>query len=259
MVLCRNYQRAKRRLLEQLKPGGFAVVNADDPVSQKLIDELDCPTMTIGIQEPADLTATVLERHPSEQTFMLDVGDESIVIRTHVIGDGHVYNCLTAAAVALAMGLDPAKIVRGIESVTALPNRLQRIECGQSFGVFVDACHTASSLNNALRTLRPVCQGDLHCVIGVDHRLSEVARAQIGRTLERLTDRCVLTGTRFDRKMSLRTAHDVLDGFDRPAQGHLMPDRQSHLLDARASEARRHDLAGRWHRIGRSRSGSAAR
>ena len=25
--------------------------------------------------------------------------------------------------------------------------------------------------------------------------------------------------------MSLRTAHDVLDGFDRPAQAHLMPDR----------------------------------
>ena len=34
-----------------------------------------------------------------------------------------------------------------------------------------------------------------------------------------------MTSTRFDRKLSLRTAHEVLDGFDRPAQAHLMPNR----------------------------------
>ena len=46
----RNYQHAKLRLLDQLKPSGFAVLNADDPVSRTLIDECDCATMTIGIE-----------------------------------------------------------------------------------------------------------------------------------------------------------------------------------------------------------------
>ncbi len=221
----RNYQQAKMRLLEHLKPAGFAVLNADDPVCQALIDECDCGVMTFGMDSPADLTATVLERHTSEQTFLLDAGDESIAIRTHIIGDGHIYNCLAASAVALAMGLDPATVIRGIESVTEMRGRLQRIECGQPFGAFVDACHTPHALLNVLQTLRPVCSGNLHCLVGIDHRQSDQARAQLGRALERVTDKCVLTATRFDRKMSLRTAHDVLDGFDRPAQAHLMPDR----------------------------------
>jgi UDP-N-acetylmuramoyl-L-alanyl-D-glutamate--2,6-diaminopimelate ligase len=221
----RNYHTAKKRLLDQLKPSGFAVINVDDASSRSLMDEIDCATMTIGIARPADLTATLLERHASEQTFLLDAGDESIVMRTQVIGDGHIYNCLAAAAVALGLGIDPSTIVRGIESVVALPKRLQRVECGQSFGVFIDELHTPPSLGNAIRTLRPICTGNIHCVMGIDHRLSEIARAQIGRLLERSADKCVLTGTRFDRKMSLRTAHEVLDGFDRPAQAHLMPDR----------------------------------
>jgi UDP-N-acetylmuramoyl-L-alanyl-D-glutamate--2,6-diaminopimelate ligase len=220
-----NYRAAKRRLLDQLKPGGFAVMNVDDPLSRPLIDEMDCATITIGMGEPADLSATLLERHASEQTFLLDVGDESMVIRTSMIGDAHIYNCLAASAVALTLGIDPAAIVRGIESIAEIQNRLQRIECGQPFGVFIDGSYTPQSLGHAIETLRGVCRGDIHCVMGINPRVSEAALAQIGQTLERGVDRCVLTGTRFDRKMSLRTAHEVLDGFDRPAQAHLMPDR----------------------------------
>jgi UDP-N-acetylmuramoyl-L-alanyl-D-glutamate--2,6-diaminopimelate ligase len=237
----RNYQVAKLRLLDQLKPAGFVVLNADDAVSRPLIKQLDWPTVTIGIQQPAELTATLLERHASEQTFLLDAGDESIVIRTHVIGDGHIYNCLSAAAVALRLGVEATHIVRGLEQVTALPNRLQRVECGQPFGVFIDASHTPHSLANALQTLRPVCSGNLHCLLGIDHNLPDTARAQLGRNLERYADSWLLTATRFDRRMSLRTAHEVLDGFDRPAQAHLMPDRAQAICWALA-QAKAGDL-----------------
>jgi UDP-N-acetylmuramoyl-L-alanyl-D-glutamate--2,6-diaminopimelate ligase len=221
----KNYQAAKLRLLDQLKPGGLTVLNVDDAVSRALTSQLDGPVITVGMNEPAELTATLLERQASEQMFLCDAGDESIVVRTRVIGDGHIYNCLSAAAVALSWGLDSATIVRGIESVTTVPNRLQRVECGQSFGVFVDAAHTPRSLGNVLQTLRSVCSGSLHCLLGADHRLPEITRAELGRYLERFTDAAILTGTRFDRKMSLRSAHEILDGFDRPAQAHVMPDR----------------------------------
>ncbi|MCP4192022.1 MAG: hypothetical protein GY768_15530 [Planctomycetaceae bacterium] len=221
----RNYHLAKARLLKHLKPGGFAVLNADDAVSCSLLATLDIPALTIGLHKPAELSATLIERHPSEQTFLLDAGDESIAIRTQIIGDAHIYNCLTAAAVALTLGIDPNKVVRGIESIESVPCALQRIECGQAFGAFVDASYTAESLGNVLQTLEEVTAGRLHCVLGVDHRVSTAGRARTGQILEKFADATVLTSSRFDRKMSLNTAHDVLDGFDRPSQGHLMPDR----------------------------------
>ncbi len=220
-----NYQNAKKRLVNHLKPGGVAVLNTDDPVCRVLIEELDVPVMTYGLVHPAELTATVLERHACEQTFLLEAGDESHVVRTPIIGDGHVANCLAAAAVGLVAGLDLADIIRGLEMVEAAPGCLQRVECGQPFSLFVDHSATPHALANLLGTLRKVTTGNLICLLGVDHRQAEATRAQTGRVLERWCDTSVLTASRLDRKMALNAAHDVLDGFDRPAQAHVMPQR----------------------------------
>lgn len=214
-----------KQLLDQLKPGGFAVLNADDLSSKALLDQLDVPVLTVGLQRPADLTATLLERHPSEQTFLLETGDESHVVRTAMIGDDHLLYCLAAAAVGLVMGVSPNQIVQGLEAVQTVPGRLQRVECGQPFSVYIDRSTNPSALARNLTTLRAVCSGRLHCLAGVDLRVPPIRRAQMGRVLERLADRSVLTGTRLNRKLPLPAAHDALDGFDRPAQAHLMPNR----------------------------------
>jgi UDP-N-acetylmuramoyl-L-alanyl-D-glutamate--2,6-diaminopimelate ligase len=237
----RNYRAAKQRLFSLLKTGGVAVSNADDVACRSLMRHLNCAALTVGIERTADLTATLLERHPSEQTFLMDIGDESIVIRTPIIGDGHIYNCLAATAVALTLGIESESIVRGIESIVEVPRRLQRLECGQPFGVFVDQAQSPESLSNVVGTLRPICRGDLVCVMGIDPAMSESQRAELGSTLERSVDRCVLTSARFDRKLSLRIAHEVLDGFDRPAQAHLMPNRARAICWALA-EARPGDV-----------------
>ena len=63
-----------------------------------------------------------------------------------MIGDHHIYNCLMATAIGLAEGIDLNTIVRGLETVTRVPGRLERIECGQPFGVFVDYAHTPDAL-----------------------------------------------------------------------------------------------------------------
>ena len=75
-------------------------------------------------------------------------------VRTQMIGDHHVSNCLVAAAVGLAYGFELAVIVRGLESVSAVPGRLERIECGQPFGVFVDYAHTPDALATVLDAMR---------------------------------------------------------------------------------------------------------
>ena len=38
--------------------------------------------------------------------FVLSAGDESVGVRTAIVGDHHVYNCLAAAATALAYGIE---------------------------------------------------------------------------------------------------------------------------------------------------------
>jgi UDP-N-acetylmuramoyl-L-alanyl-D-glutamate--2,6-diaminopimelate ligase len=161
-----NYRRAKERLLTQLSPHGFAVVNADDRACEQLLSRIDHPTLTIGIRSDAEITATVIERFPSEQTFLLTAGNDSAAVRTPMIGDHHVYNCLAAAAVGLVYGVDLATVVRGLESVQHLPGRLERIECGQPFSVYVDHARTPDTLACSLRALRQTARGRVICVFG---------------------------------------------------------------------------------------------
>ena len=93
-----------------------------------------------------------------------------------MIGDHHVANCLVAAAVGLIYGIDLADVARGLEQVEQVPGRMERLECGQPFGAFVDYAHTPDALEICLKTLREVTEGRLICVFGAggDRKLRAV-------------------------------------------------------------------------------------
>jgi UDP-N-acetylmuramoyl-L-alanyl-D-glutamate--2,6-diaminopimelate ligase len=220
-----NYRRAKRRLFQQLKPNGFAVVNVDDPTTRSLIPQLDVPQITVGMHADATLQAQVIDRCPSEQTFLLSAGQETVPVRTRTIGDQYVYFCLAAAAVGLVMGIDLTTVVQGIESLENVPGRLERLECGQTFGVFVDCAHTPDALAISLATLRQVTAGRLICVYGAAHGTSGDTRASLGRVVERSADLNIITSNDPLHEEPLQISHDILDGYRKPGRAHVIPDR----------------------------------
>ncbi len=227
-----NYHRAKERLLGMLKPGGFAVLNADDEACQRLGERVDAPLLTYGMFSEADVTASVIERQKCEQTFYLRAGDELIPVRTRIIGDAHVSSCLAAATVGLALGIELPTIVRGLEAVERIPGRMERIECGQEFGVFVDAARSPERLAYVLRTLRKVTSGRLICVAGAPGGRKKSGRAWLGRVLERSCDVPILTADDPRYEEPLAIAHDLLDGFQRAAKAHVSPNRKRAIAAA---------------------------
>ena len=161
-----DYRAAKAKLFDGLRSEGVAVLNRDDSGSAFCLNHLNGPVLTVGMNGPAEVTGVLVEQFVSEQTFFMTAGSDTIPVRTHMIGAHHVYNCLTASAVGLALDLDLPTIVSAIESIDFIPGRLERIERGQLFGVFVDFAHTPDALTTSLRTLRGVTQGRLICVFG---------------------------------------------------------------------------------------------
>ena len=245
-----NYRRIKSRLFEHLKPDGAAVVNADDSASRFALSRLDRPVLTVGLHTTADLTAEVIERHACEQTFLLTAGDETAAIQTRMIGDHHVYNCLSAAAVGLLMGLELTTIARGLEAVDSIPGRLEPVVCGQPFGVYVDAARSPDALAVTLRTLRQVTTGRVICVYGADADSDPAHRPLLGRVVERVAHLGVITNDNPRGQQPLQIAHDILDGYDRPARAHVLPNRAEAIRWA-LSQARPGDavlIAGKGER-----------
>lgn len=247
-----NYHRAKQRVLTLLKPGGFAVLNADDEGCQRLVPQVESPLLTYGIHSEADVAASLIERQLSEQTFYISAGTELMPVRTRIIGDAHMSSCLAAATIALALGVDLATIVRGLEGVERIPGRMERIECGQSFGVLVDGARSPERLAYVLRTLRKATRGRLICVMGATGGKNRRGRAWLGRVLERSCDVPVLTADDPQYEEPLAIAHDLLDGFQRAAKAQVLPNRRR-AIEAALSMARPGDtvvIAGKGDRKG---------
>ncbi len=220
-----NYRRAQTRLMKCLKPHGMVVLNADDPTTHFLLNDLRLPALTIGIKQDAQIKAKVIERCNSEQTFVISAGCESIPVRTSVIGDQHVYNCLAATAVGLSLGIDLSLIAAGLEKASAIPGRLERIECGQPFNVVVDSARSPNQLATAIRSLKSVTPGDVWCVFSTHDEQHSSERRRIGEVVERSADRAVLTRTTVDQMVDYEPAHQVLDGFEEPGSVRLIPNR----------------------------------
>ena len=219
-----GYHSIKRRLLDLLKPGGLTVLNVDDPAIYRMLDKLELPVLTASMRREADVTGHLIDREPAEQSFLLQAGNESIPVRTSMIGDGHLQNCLCAAAAGLALGIDLPTIARGLEAVGHLPGRLERIECGQSFSTFVDIGSTPSQLASALHTLKQVVPGRLWCVASAESEASAQTRQKYGKAMEKLADYAVATSPT-THCQPLESFHQMIDGCQQADALHVINNR----------------------------------
>ena len=245
----RKYQAAKARLLDHLLPEGFAVINVDDPVAAGLLAKVDGPVFSVGIDNAAEVAGQPLEQFTSEQTFLLSVENETVPVRTPLIGRHNIYNCLSAAAVGLAYGIDLATIVRGLESIQNIPGRLERLECGQPFSVFVDYAHTPDALAGSLETLRQLASGRLICVFGAGGDRDAQKRPLMGRAVEAGADLAVVTSDNPRSESPRKIIEQILGGFQHPSDASVIADRADAIRWA-LSQARAGDcvlIAGKGH------------
>ena len=149
----------------------IAVFNKDDgscePLQAVLAEEQarnPAAEVTPYIYSVSDAGADVYARHieylPDATRFELVWRGGVLPLKTRLIGEFNVSNVLCAAAVALALGISPEQIGRGVGSLPAVLGRMQRMDVGQAFLAVVDFAHSPASLERALDTLRPLAGAD---------------------------------------------------------------------------------------------------
>jgi len=154
-----------------------------------------------------------------------------------------------AAAVGLVYGIDLPTIVRGIEAVSFVPGRLERLECGQPFSVFVDYAHTPDALAVCLDTLRAVTPGRVICVFGAGGDRDRLKRPLMGRAVEVGADLAVVTNDNPRNEDPDEIIAHIRGGFEDPTRTHVELDRAAAIRWA-LDEARPGDcvlIAGKGH------------
>jgi UDP-N-acetylmuramoyl-L-alanyl-D-glutamate--2,6-diaminopimelate ligase len=181
------YFQAKRRLF--LRGETPAAVNADDPFGRRLLEELGRRALGFGSSGDADVRPTDVRL--SRDGARLRVG--RLGLRTQLLGAHNVENVLAAVAAARLLDVDDAAVAEGVARLAGVPGRLERVDEGQPFDVFVDYAHKPEALAAVLRTARSLATGRVLCVFGCGGNTGPAKRSLMGRIAAELSDVSILT------------------------------------------------------------------
>jgi UDP-N-acetylmuramoyl-L-alanyl-D-glutamate--2,6-diaminopimelate ligase len=219
-----EYFAAKRILFEGCgtDPPRVSVTNVDDEYGAKLAEFSRKHSSVVSTYgwERGDYHAANVEISPRGTRFDLITQQEKIAIFTPLIGRVNIYNALAAAGACHARGCDFKSIARGIESLTHVPGRFQRVDCGQPFTVVVDYAHTDDALRNLTALAREFVtragpRGRVLTVFGCGGDRDRAKRPLMGEAAGRGSDFVVLTSDNPRSEDPIAIINDALVGLQR--------------------------------------------
>jgi UDP-N-acetylmuramoyl-L-alanyl-D-glutamate--2,6-diaminopimelate ligase len=254
-----EYFAAKRALFEGCGTDAprIAVTNLDDEHGALLAGfsgRRGSAVLTYG-WERGDFRAESVDISPRGTRFDLITPQERIALFSLLIGRVNVYNILAAAAAAYARGCSAQAIGRGVESLTHVPGRFERVDCGQPFTVVVDYAHTDDALRNLTTLAREFVsrgggKGRVLTVFGCGGDRDRAKRPLMGEAAGRGSDFVVLTSDNPRSEDPLAIINDALVGLQKTGVKYCIePDRRKATALA-IGEARPGDivlLAGKGH------------
>jgi len=231
-----EYFGAKRILFEGCgtEPPHTAVLNADDEYGQQLAKisrKRSSETFLYGLTR-GEFQPRNLEIAPHGTRFDLVTPRETIPLFSPLIGKVNVYNILAAAAAAYARNCPADAIAQGVQSLTRVPGRFERVDCGQPFTVVVDYAHTDDALRNLTNLAREFvdqakAKGRVITVFGCGGDRDRAKRPLMGEAAGRGSDFAVLTSDNPRSEEPLAIINDAMVGLQRSGvQYKVEPDRR---------------------------------
>jgi UDP-N-acetylmuramoyl-tripeptide--D-alanyl-D-alanine ligase len=146
--------RAKGELFAALKPGGTAVINADDERVSQLPVANGVKRLLFGTSPAAQVRGDEIQVTGQAVRFRLLTPEGERRVALNVPGRHNVSNALAAAAAAHSIGIGVDLIVRGLEKFTPVSGRMEVVQ-GEDGVLFIEDGYNANphSVRVALESL----------------------------------------------------------------------------------------------------------
>jgi UDP-N-acetylmuramoyl-L-alanyl-D-glutamate--2,6-diaminopimelate ligase len=175
----------------------LAVLNYDDPLGRNLesaIRERGGQTLGYGWRTDADYRIEACEWSANAGRIVLSTPNGALKLDVSLPGTHNAANIAAAIATADGIGLARERSLPAILATPAPPGRLERIDAGQDFELFVDFAHSPDSVHAVLATLSAIARdrgGQLIAVLGLPVG-APASRRECGRVARAGCDRLIL-------------------------------------------------------------------
>ncbi|ABB24957.1 UDP-N-acetylmuramoyl-L-alanyl-D-glutamate--2,6-diaminopimelate ligase [Pelodictyon luteolum] len=201
-----SYAEAKRKLFDQLAPGGIGIFNTEDPMAtfmaarvaeeQRACCSLDAAGfggMRCGLNYGAMVRREGVGSSVVALSFPEGVQPEE---EFRLLGRFNVMNMLEAAAAAHQLGVPARDVAASLPGLQGVEGRMEQVE-GPGFEgtAIVDYAHTPDALHQSLGTLRELLppDGRLLVVFGCGGNRDRQKRPEMGRIAIEMADFSVIT------------------------------------------------------------------
>ena len=156
-----NYKQAKGKMFKALRNGSrktiggeeikkIIIANYDDLHKEYFINFPADKKITFGTIEGADFRADKIKNTGDGLEFFVG----PMLYKINILGKFNVYNALPAVAIGSLFGISKEKTQEGLKNLESIPGRMEKIDEGQNFLVFVDYAHEKEGMNAVLDTAR---------------------------------------------------------------------------------------------------------
>lgn len=190
-----NYFDAKHKLFTQLKPSGTAIFNLDDSYAAAMMEGCRGRCVTFSLCKNADYYASNITLHKNGTTFTLHHGEESYEVETNLIANYNISNLMAAAAAMCEAGIPMQDLVPLFKHIRQIEGRMERIDEGQPFNVFVDFAHTPDGLRKVFTYAQAITSSDgaIIAVFGSAGKRDTRKRRIFGEIADEYCDMVILT------------------------------------------------------------------
>lgn len=224
-----NYFQAKKRFFAEVLPQSKKVhpqkmiINGDDKWGRIILKDIMLPALTYGMEKNDAVKTVSYELSLSGVKADIDLTGEIISIQTPFVGKFNIYNILAAAAAAKALQIPKASIQAGIENLSSVPGRLERIDSSSGFTVLIDYAHKPDALKQVLQNLAEFKKKRIITVFGCGGNRDAGKRPLMGETATFYSDLTIITSDNPRLEDPLAIIAEIEAGIDRSKIQQLAP------------------------------------
>ena len=233
-----NYFQAKKRFFAEVLSQSKKVhpqkmiINGDDQWGKIILKDVALPALTYGVEKNNAVSTVSYELSLSGIKAKIYLAGETISISTPLVGKFNIYNILAAAAAAKALQIPKALIKAGIENLSYVPGRLERIDSSFGFTVLIDYAHKPDALKQVLQNLVEFKKKRIITVFGCGGNRDKGKRPLMGEAATFYSDLTIVTSDNPRLEDQLAIIAEIEKGIESNKIKKADPDRLSEYSGA---------------------------
>ncbi len=188
----RHYLDTKKKFFDGLGARAFALVNADDPRGEVMVQNTVAKVSKYSLHKLAEFKAKILGNHLEGLHLRLD----DVEMMSRLVGDFNAYNILAVYSCAILLGFDRQEVITALSGLPPVEGRFDLIRHPQSGkSAIVDYAHTPDALKKVLSTLQQLKGpgSKLIAVVGCGGDRDRAKRPRMANLAATMADIAILT------------------------------------------------------------------